>query len=78
MWAQRSGFKSHKERKEKELWNGGGGDGGGWSFGVEGKSCFGEGGDESFNFASHDAIIQNIFRKNFLKYLRIFSKNFLK
>ena len=42
------------------------------------KSCFGEGGDESFNFASHDAIIQNIFRKNFLKYLRIFSKNFLK
>ena len=63
MWAQRSGFKSHKERKEKELWN----EGGGWSFGVGGASWFGEGDNgESFNFASHDAIIQNIFEKIFL------------
>ena len=62
MWGQRSGFKSHKERKVKELWN----EGGGWSFGVGGESWFGEGDNgESFNFASHDAIIQNIFEKIF-------------
>ena len=42
MWGQRSGFKSHKELKEKELWNGG--DGGGSNFGVGEDSNFGEGG----------------------------------
>ena len=69
MRAQSRGFKSHKERKEKELWNGG--DGG--NFGVGEDGGFGEGRDE-VSILLQMMQFSKYFRKKILKYLRKFSK----
>ena len=64
MWGQRSGFKSHKELKEKELWNGRDGGGGGWNFGVGEDGDFGEGGGKV------SILLQ------MMQFFKIFSKKF--